>query len=304
MTPSIAPPMERRLLGIGLVMLAFFLFTGIDTSAKWLGLSGISAIQIVFVRYGIHLALASAISFPRYGLGLIRTNNLGLQILRALALLGMSLSNFIAVQYLPLTVTGAIGFTMPLILCALSVPILGETVGPRRWTAIGVGFVGILIIVRPGGEAFHPAAFLSVAAAFFSAFYFLLTRRLAGVDSAATQQFYVAIFATIVLAPFALANWAWPDNMGAWIAFFAIGLFGFFGHQLATIAHRFAPASVLAPFSYFQILFLTASSWLIFNQPPDIWLFIGAPIVICSGMYIWLRERSLAKPVTPIAEPR
>jgi drug/metabolite transporter (DMT)-like permease len=302
MSTTIAPIEERRLLGIGLVLGAFFMFTGIDTSAKWLGLAGIPAMQIVFLRYGIHLGMVCAIHLPGQKLGLLRTANLKIQALRALALLGASTSNFIAVQYLPLTVTGAIAFTMPLILCALSVPILGETVGWRRWSAIAVGFIGVLIIVRPGSEAFHPAALLCLVAAVCSAFYFLLTRRLAGVDSAATQQFYVAVFATIALAPFALVNWVWPSTIPDWSAFFAIGLFGYVGHQLSTIAHRFAPASVLAPFSYLQIIFMTASSWLIFNQPPDVWLYLGAPIVIASGLYIWLRERALAKPVTPIGE--
>jgi drug/metabolite transporter (DMT)-like permease len=297
----IAPLEERRLLGIGLVLGAFFMFTCIDTSAKWLGLAGLPAMQIVFLRYAIHLGLVSAVHLPERGLALVRTTQLKTQFFRALALLGASISNFIAVQYLPLTVTGSVAFTMPLLVCALSVPMLGEHVGWRRWTAIIVGFIGVLIIVRPGTEAFHPAALLCLAAALSSSFYFLLTRRLAGVESAATQQFYVAVFATVALAPFALSNWVWPTTTIDWVAFFAIGVSGYLGHQLSTVAHRFAPASVLAPFAYLQIIFMTASSWLIFNQPPEIWLYIGAPIVIASGLFIWLRERKMAKlPAEPV----
>ena len=302
MTTAITPLEERRLLGIGLALAAYFMFTGIDSSAKWLALAGIPAMQIVFLRYAIHLALALCIHVPQGGFTLVRTASLRIQALRAAMLLGATTCNFIAVRYLPLTVTGAIAFTMPLFLCALSVPILSETVGWRRWTAIAVGFIGILVIVRPGTEAFHPAALLCLAAAVFSAFYFLLTRRMAGRDSAATQQFYVGLFSTVVLAPFAIPFWVWPTDVAAWIAFFTVGLFGFAGHQLITVASGHAPASVLAPFSYLQIIFMAASSWLVFNQPPDIWLFLGAPIVIASGLYIWLRERQLAKPVTPIAE--
>jgi drug/metabolite transporter (DMT)-like permease len=302
MTSTIAPVEERRLLGIGLVLFAFLVFTWIDGSAKWLGLAGLPVMQIVFMRYAGSLVIVAATTLPQQGPSVLRSANFGLEVLRALALLGSSVCNLTAVQYLPLTVTSSISFTMPLILCALSVPLLGEQVGWRRWTAIGIGFVGILIIVQPGTNAFHPAALLCVASAFFSSMYFLLTRRLAGVDSTATQQFYGNVIATVILLPFALANWVWPTNPVDWAVFGFIGLVGYGGHQFSTIAHRYAPASTLAPFAYSQIIFMTAISWLIFKQPPDIWLYIGAPIVIGSGLYIWQRERTLARPVTPIAE--
>ena len=295
MTTPFAPLQERRLLGIGLALVAYFMFTGIDSSAKWLALGGIPAAQIVLLRYAVHLALVLGIHGPSSGLSLARTASLRTQALRAAMLLGATTCNFAAVRYLPLTVTGAIAFTMPLILCALSVPMLGESVGWRRWTAIFVGFIGILVIVRPGTDAFHPASLLCLAAAVFTAFYFILTRRMAGRDSAATQQFYVGLFATVIVLPLALPFWVWPADPSVWVAFFAVGLFGFMGHQLFTVATGFAPASVLAPFSYLQIIFMAAASWLLFNQPPDFWLYVGAPIVIGSGLYIWLRERKLHK---------
>ena len=177
MSIPFAPPEERRLFGIGLALVAYVMFTGIDASAKWLGLVGIPFMQIVFLRYVVHLGLVSIIHLPRQGLAMTRTANLRLQILRSVTLLAASICNFTAVQYLPLTVTGAIAFTMPLILCALSVPLLGENVGWRRWTAIAVGFVGVLIIVRPGTDAFHPASLLCLVAAIGSAFYFIFIMR-------------------------------------------------------------------------------------------------------------------------------
>lgn len=304
MSSPIAPIEERRLFGIGLVLAAYFLFVCLDGSAKWLGLVGLPALQVMFVRYAVHLGLAAAINLPSKGLSLLRTNSPGLEMLRAAALVGSTLCNFTAVRYLPLTVTGAIGFTVPLIVTALSVLILRETVGWRRWTAIGVGFVGVLLIVRPGTEVFHPATLLSLGGAVSYASYAMLTRRLAGVDSAGTQQFYGAALPTIVLAPFAIATWVWPVNAVDWTVLALIGVIGFAGHQFITVAHRFAPASALAPFAYVQILFFTTMSWLVFDQPPDIWLYIGAPIVMGSGLYIWLRERALARPVSPITEER
>ena len=268
MSRPYSPPAEQRLLGIGLALAAYFMFTGIDSSAKWLGMVGISFIQIVFLRYAIHLVLVATIHLPRHGRSMARSGNLPLQFFRALALLGATSCNFLAVQYLPLTVTGSIAFTVPLLICALSVPLLGEQVGWRRWSAIAVGFLGVLVIVRPGTDAFHPATLLSLAAALSTAFYMLLTRKVSSYDSAATSQFYVGIFATVFLLPVVPFFWSLPTTPDGWFVFFSIGVFGFVGHQLITVASSLAPATVLAPFSYFQIFFLAAASWIIFNQPP------------------------------------
>jgi drug/metabolite transporter (DMT)-like permease len=297
MVRSIAPIEERRLLGIGFVLVGYLCFTIIDSCAKWLSGHGMPTTEVVFVRYAGQLILVSALFFPSRGAELIRTRSPRLELLRGLCLLASTVFNFFAITFLPLTVTASIAFTMPLMLCALSIPLLGETVGWRRWLAILIGFAGVLIIVQPGSAAFHPAVILSLIGALFTALYMLLTRKLAGVDAATTQQFYAALVATLCIAPFAFGGWAWPLDPAGWFAFVMIGAAALIGHQFLTTAHRFAPASVLAPFGYFQIIFMTTSSWLVFNQPPDIWVFVGAPIVIASGLYIWLRERRLQKDV-------
>ncbi len=304
MARPIAPIEERRLVGIGFMLAGYFMFTVIDTCAKWLGLEGLPPTEVIFVRYAGQLLMVSALFLPTRGVEVVRTRNFGLEAVRGLCLMASTACNFFALTVLPLTVTASIAFTMPLILCALSIPILGEKVGWRRWLAIIVGFIGVLIIVRPGSAAFHPAVLLSLLGAVFTAFYLLLTRRLAGVNSGTTQQFYAALVATGVVTIFAWPGWTWPHSVVGWVAFVAIGASALIGHQFISAAHRFAPASVLAPFAYFQIIFMVASSWLIFNQPPDVWIYIGAPIVIASGLYIWLRERALAKPdVTELAAP-
>lgn len=297
MASVVRPREDRRLLGIGLALFGYFCFCVIDSSAKWLMLHGLPPMQTVFVRYLGQFILVLALFAPRRPMTLIETRAPWTEVIRGLCLLGSTICNFIAITYIPLTVTASIGFTMPLILCALSIPLLGEHVGWRRWVAILVGLVGVLIIIRPGTAAFHPAMLLSLLGVIFTAFYFLLTRKLAGVDSVITQQFYASASATLCLVPFALGGWVWPSGLETWIPFFLIGIAALVGHQAIIIAHRFAPASVLAPFNYSLIVYLTLSSWLIFNQPPDIWIFVGAPIVMASGFYIWLRERQLAKPV-------
>jgi drug/metabolite transporter (DMT)-like permease len=298
----IAPIEDRRLLGIGLVLAAFLCFTTIDTSAKWMTTHGLPTLEVVFVRYSVHFALIAGLILPRYGRVLLRTGNLRLELLRGLALLGSTVANFFAIRHLPLTVTGSILFSVPLIVCAVSVPLLKEYVGWRRWMAIIVGFGGVLLIIRPGSEAFSPFVVFSLIAVTCYAFYNIGTRMLAGVDAASTQQFYAALIATVCIAPFAFDEWTWPQEPSSWVAFAAIGVAGAVGHQIYTIAQRFAPASTLAPFIYVQIIYLSASSWLIFDQPPDVWIFIGAPLVVGSGLYIWLRERQLSRAQSALGE--
>lgn len=297
MSSRIAPIEERRNLGIGILLIAQLFFATLDTSAKFLSSIGLPLTEIVFVRYAVHVALALALFLPVQR-NLFVSRAWGLELLRGLCLLGVTGANFMAQRYLPLTVTGALMFTMPLMVTALSGPLLGEQIGWRRWAAVGVGFVGIVIIVRPGTEAFHPASLLCLAGALSAAFYSIITRKLAGVDSASTQQVYSGIIALVCVAPFAFNGWVWPETGPGWFAFIAAGVAGMIAHQLNTIAHRFAPPSVLAPFSYSELILLAFASWLIFNQPPDLWFYIGAPIIIGSGIYIWLRELKLRRQIT------
>lgn len=298
MSSAIKPIEERRLLGIGLVLGGYLSFTVIDSCAKWLMEAGLPSNEVVFIRYLGQFVLVCALFLPSRGAELVVTRRPWLEVIRGLCLLGSTICNFTAIMFLPLTVTASISFTTPLMLCALSIPILGETVGWRRWLAILVGFIGVVIIIQPGGDSFHPVVLLSLLGAVFTALYFLITRKLAGVDAVTTQQFYSSAVATACLVPLvALGGWVWPANQIDWFAFVMIGVAALVGHQFLTTAHRFAPASVLAPFGYFQIIFMTASSWLIFNQPPGLSIFIGAPIVIASGLYIWLRERQLSRDV-------
>lgn len=295
MAGAVRPIEDRRLLGIGLVLVAFFCFAVIDSCAKWLTQHGLPPLEVAFVRYVGQLLLVVALFAPTHGAELVRTRRPLLELVRGLCLLGQTVFNFLAITYIPLTVTAAISFASPLILCGLSGPLLGERVGWQRWLAIVLGFVGVLVITRPGTDAFHPAMLLSLAAASSSALYFILTRKLAGVDTATAQQFYAAAVATGCLLPFGFGNWVWPAALDTWVPFVLIGVVALAGHQAITIAHRFAPASTLAPFNYVLILYLSASSWLIFQQPPDAWTIIGAAVVIGAGLFIWVRERQLQR---------
>jgi len=287
--------------GILLTLCALLCFTGIDTCAKLL-VETIPPLEVVFFRYFGHFVIMASIYLPLRGVSILHANRPKLQVVRAFCLLASTLLNFLALQYLQLGVTSAIFFTIPLLVCALSVPFLGETVGPRRWAAIIVGLIGVLIIVRPGLGALHWAWLLSIGACFGAAAYMILTRKLAGIDSTDTSQFYVGLIAMIVMAPLAVSVWVWPSGMLEMALCTIIGFFGWLGHQCLTIAHRFAPASLLSPFTYTQILWMVASGYIVFGNIPDIWVFVGASIVIASGLYVWLRERQLAKPAAEVQQ--
>jgi drug/metabolite transporter (DMT)-like permease len=302
MSSPIAPIEERHNTGIGVLLLSQLVLLFLDTSAKWMATQGIPAGEVVFIRYAVHVALILVLVWPLRGRALFHTANFKLEALRGICLLLTTGGNFLAMRYLPLTVTGALIFTSPLMVCALSGPLLGETIGWRRWLAILAGFIGILIIVRPGSEAFQPASLLALGAAFFVALFSIITRKLAGVDTAMTQQVYAGGIALVLVLPFAFTDWVWPSNTVTWLAFFGAGTVGMLGHVLISVAHRFAPPSTLAPFNYLTLLYLALVSWLIFNQPPDAWFYPGAGIIILSGLYIWLRERRLRKARTSVDE--
>jgi drug/metabolite transporter (DMT)-like permease len=287
-----ASPREDRPTAAVLIMAsAIFLFTLIDTSAKWLILAGLPAMQVVFSRYVGAFLTALIFFIPRRGLGEFRSNRPWIQVLRALALLGSTVFNFLALRYLPITLTIAMFFAMPIVVTLLSIPILGERVGLRRFLAVLTGFIGVLVIVQPWGAQFHWAVFLSIGALFSASTYFVLTRLLAGIDNNSTSQLWTNGLATLALAPIALQNAVWPENTLNILVFLFIGFLGGVGHILATLAFRFAQASVLAPVTYVQVIYATAAGYLVFNTLPTIWTAIGTAIIIASGVYIWQRER-------------
>ena len=292
--PAVEARANRRGLAVLMMLVAFACFTGLDSAAKWLVTeASMSPWSAVFARYAVHLLIVAAILLPSQGFSSFSSKAPRLETLRAGFLLTSTMCNFIAIQYLALTVTATIFFTIPIFVTILSIPLLGEKVGWRRWAAIAVGFCGILIVTRPWAAAFHWAMMASVGAALCASLYQILTRKLAGVDSTHTQQFYAGFVATIGVAPFAFLNWTTPEGVLVWGLFAAMGVLGWLGHQMLTVAHRYAPASFLAPFVYVQLLYMTASSWFVFSQPPTIWILAGAPVVMAAGFYIWWRERQL-----------
>lgn len=285
-------PREDRT-GFGLVLMAGAVgfFTCVDTSAKWLILAGFPALQVVFARYAGHLLLSLALYMPNGGLARFRSVHPLLQFLRSGFLLGSTFLNFTALNYLPLTITTTVMFAGPIAVTLLSIPILGERVGIRRLAAVLVGFSGVLVVVQPWGAAFHPAMILSLGALCCASLYFVLTRMIAGAESTATSQLWSSGLSSLVIAPMVLPVWQWPSTLLEGVILVAIGLFGGVGHIFATVAHRFADASLLAPVVYIQIVFASLASILVFATWPTGWTLLGGAIIVAAGAYIWNRER-------------
>jgi drug/metabolite transporter (DMT)-like permease len=285
--------MTKELRGILFMCLAMLLFTGLDTAAK-LVTRELAPWVAVFFRYAVALILGAAILLARRGVNGVKTRHPGLQTTRGLLLMGSTICNFMAMQHLQLAQTAAIFFTIPLLVSALSVPLLGEHVGWRRWLAVMVGFLGVIVIMRPGTQGFHWAMFFSLAAALQGALYNIATRKVGGQDSAETSLFLVALVGSLFsLAPAAL-DWTLPQGW-QWLLLFSMGIFGTIGHFLLIEGHRLAPASRLAPFIYSQIIWMTLSGFLVFGDVPGRWTLAGAAIVVASGLYLLQRERIKGK---------
>jgi drug/metabolite transporter (DMT)-like permease len=283
---------RTRLIGIGLMCAAVFCFTLLDTTAKTL-IPHMDTLQIVWGRYASHFLLSLLFINPWTTPGLLKTKRPGLQIVRSTLLLLSTAFNFIALHYLQLDQTSAIGFTTPFFVALCAGPLLGEWIGPRRWLAILAGFAGILLVARPGGGGIHPAAVFSVLSALCYALYSLSTRVLAAYDSTFTTVFYSALVGMLVTTVPLPLVWTTPTNPWLVAGMIATGAFGWIGHLFLTMAHRRAPAPILAPFMYTQIVWMIAAGFLVFGDKPSVWTLSGAAIVIASGLYLFYREKRM-----------
>lgn len=288
--PSWNSPRRQRLVGIALMCAALLCFSCLDATAKWLNRS-VDPLVTVWARYMSAFVLTALFINPWAQPRLLRSKRLPLQLIRSVLLLLSTLCNFVALQYLQLVETMSIIFSTPLLVALLAGPILGEYVGAKRLAAIGVGFIGILVITRPGLGAMHPAILLSLGGAFAYAFYGITTRMLASSDSTATTTFYSGVAGIVLMTP--LLPWVWttPPSPLTWFLLAMTGAFGGFGHWLLILAHARAPAAILSPFIYTQIVWMLVLGYVLFGDWPDSWTFAGAAIVIASGLYLLYRER-------------
>ncbi len=279
---------------ITLMCTATFLFTILDTTAKFLGGTlELPVLEIVWLRFAGHALFAFFLFGIKTLTSLVQTRKPLLQISRSIFVASATAFNFLAITYLQLDLTMTMFFMTPLIVAFLSGPLLGEWVGRRRLTAIAVGFIGVILVTRPGFGGIHWAISYSICATISYSLYFITTRYLAIHDPVEVTNFYTPIAGAIIATPFALHVWQWPENLFTWILIAILGISGGLGHWLLVLANRLAPASVIAPYMYTGLLSISLLGYLVFGDIPTMWTIAGGLIIITSGLYILFREKYL-----------
>lgn len=272
-------------------------FACLDTTAKYLG-ARMDPLQVAWARYTSAFVLTLLISNPVTHPQLLRTRRPALQAVRGVLLVASTVLNFVALQWMQLDEVLSIIFTFPFIVAIVSGPILGEWLGWRRWTAIAVGFGGVLLITRPGLGEFNPGALFSLASVICYGLYAVITRVVSRVDSNQTSLFFNNAIGALVMLPVIPFVWSAPANWHLALLLVCTGVFGSFGHFLMISAHKLAPAAVLSPFVYTQLIWVTILGYLVFDHVPSEWTLAGAAIVVGSGLYLLYRERRVGKNTT------
>lgn len=293
---------DRPLAGITCMALGVSLLPLMDGLAKYLS-GDFHVLQIVWARFAFHIVWLLpllALQRPLHGLAVRST---GLQLLRSGLLLGATLCYFGAIAWMPLADALALLFISPMICTMLSPLVLGERVGPWRWAAVAAGFLGALVVIRPGIGVFQPAALLALAAGAFHGGYLLTTRRLAGRTHPLITLLFTAAVGVAVTTFTLPIVWQAPAA-GDWLLMALMGLFAASAHFLVIRGVNHAPAPIVAPIGYFEIVVATLVGYLAFGDFPDRWTWLGIAIIVGSGIVIALREhRQPAAAVLPSTEP-
>jgi drug/metabolite transporter (DMT)-like permease len=280
-------------LGILLILAAGLLLASQDALSKSLT-AVYPLLLVVWLRYLSQSVLMLALFAPRMGLNLLRTQRPWLQLVRGLSLVAITLLFYSALRFIPLGEATAVIFLAPLVVIVLSATWLKEHISRGLWLSVGVGLLGVLLIVRPGGALFTPAILLPLGAAFCFGLYQLLTRRLSATDHPATSNFLSALVGTLSVS--VLLPWFWQTpTLVDGLLMATLGATAMTGHMLLTHAYRFGSAASLAPFTYVQIVTATLLGMLFFEHTPDLWAILGMAVIILSGVALaWSQHRSTA----------
>jgi drug/metabolite transporter (DMT)-like permease len=285
-------PAEDPLRGIILYAAATILFATADTTAKYLT-AFLPIIEIIWIRYAIFVMFAASLVYRTRPSGLALRSP-SMQLARGVFLVGSSILFVFGVSRMPISQATSISFVAPMLITILSIPLLGEQVGIRRWAAVVVGLIGVLIVVRPGGGTLGAAALFSLGSAFCWAMALIITRKMATSERPTTTLLISATTGLLLLSLLLPFNFAWPTPFQAALTLL-LGSFASLGQWMVVLAHRQAPASALAPFSYGQLLWVSIGGYLVFAAIPDRWTVLGSAIIIASGLYTAHRERMRAR---------
>jgi drug/metabolite transporter (DMT)-like permease len=285
-TASGAPRSALR--GIAFMVAGGACFAVMDSLVKWVS-PRFAISQIIFFRSLFALLPIGVLAAREGGLRALRTARPGGQVLRSLCGL-ISLCSFVyAFGHMPLADAVGIGFSAPILITALSVPLLGESVGIRRWSAVLVGFVGVIIIVRPGGGVLQATALVAFVGTLFYALAMILIRQLGRSETTIAIAFYYSATCIVVAGAALPFQWATPD-LADGLCLLALGIIGGFGQLFVTAAFRSAPVAIVAPFDYVSIIYVSLIGYAVWGDVPDTPLLVGAAILVASGLYILHRE--------------
>jgi drug/metabolite transporter (DMT)-like permease len=300
--PAVRPmpaQVDKPFRGIALVLLATVFLGTSDATSKYLSAT-LPSIEIAWIRFLVFLLIMTPAMLPGTRFYALPTRRAGLLVVRSTALLASAIFFISGLRFLPIAEASATSFVSPLFVTALSIFLLKESVGLRRWLATAAGLIGVLIVLRPGSSAFHPAAMFSIVSAFAWAVTLVLTRKMSG-ERALTMMAYAAIVGFAImsaLVPFVWVRPSWHDIFFGMV----VGLASTTGQWLVVLAFRYAKASVLAPFSYTQLLWVTFLGVVVFGEVPSVWTMSGAAIIVASGLYTAHRERLRRSEVIAQAE--
>lgn len=284
------PTSHQPTLGILLILAAGLLLASQDALSKSLT-AVYPLLLVVWLRYLSQSVLMLALFAPRMGLNLLRTQRPWLQLVRGLSLVAITLLFYSALRFIPLGEATAVIFLAPLVVIVLSATWLKEHISRGLWLSVGVGLLGVLLIVRPGGALFTPAILLPLGAAFCFGLYQLLTRRLSATDHPATSNFLSALVGTLSVS--VLLPWFWQTpTLVDGLLMATLGATAMTGHMLLTHAYRFGSAASLAPFTYVQIVTATLLGMLFFDHTPDMWAILGMAVIILSGAALAWGQRA------------
>ena len=278
--------LDRRILfGILFMCGAGILFPVMNGFAKFLG-SDYNSIQVSWARAFGHIVFMLATFLPRYGVGMLRTQRLPTQIFRSALLSFSNLSFFFALTFIPIAEAASVSMMAPLAVALLAWPMLGERTTWGRAIALAVGFAGVLIVIRPGTDLFHWATLFVVFSASCYALYQILTRLISTVDTPETSAIYSSIFGSfglLLVMPFV---WKTPESLRDIALFCSLGVLGAIGHYFVAKSLMYAPANVVSPFQYFQLIGSVAVGYFFFGNFPDFLTWVGTAIIVAAGLYI------------------
>ena len=288
--PRTAPARaDRPFKGIALILASTVFLGCSDVTAKYLSAS-LPPIEITWIRFLTFALIMVPAMIPGSPLFALRTRRRRLHLMRGATLLGSSLFFISGLAFLPIAEASATGFVAPLFVTALAIVFLGEKVGLRRWIAAALGLVGVLIILRPGTSAFHVAAFFPLVSALCWACTLIMTRMMSGTERAITTMAYSSIAGLCIVSLIVPFVWVTPTWQAVAFGVF-IGVASTAGQWIVVLAFRYADASVLAPFSYTQLVWVSVLGFFVFGEIPDIWTVVGAGFIVASGLYTAHRER-------------